>query len=181
MNLFRYFRPRRHAMGPYASIEDFCRIFTDDMGPLYWLALLLTGDRNKAEQCFVAGLEDCIQGNHVFSDWARSWARTAIVKRAIRIAQPRPREADTFVPAATTSPNRILPNAGNLQLLIERVLELEPFDRFVFIMTVLERYSEHDCSLLLGCTSQHVRDARIRAVGQMAPFRVREIENAQTA
>ena len=43
----------------YASAKDFCSIFRQDMDILYWLALALTGDAGKAEQCFVAG---CVQG-----------------------------------------------------------------------------------------------------------------------
>ena len=42
------------------------------------------------------------------------------------------------------------------------VLALEDFERFVFVMSVLERYSEHDCALLLGCTRRQVNEARER-------------------
>ena len=54
--------------GAYASTADFERIFTEDMGGLYLLSLLLTGDPERAEECFVAGVgestkgEACIQG-----------------------------------------------------------------------------------------------------------------------
>jgi len=46
-----------HAESRYASCEDFRRIFEEDLHGLYQLALLLTGDHQKAERCFVAGLE----------------------------------------------------------------------------------------------------------------------------
>ena len=39
----------------YATAQDFCQIFDKDMSGLYLLSLLLTGDHEKAEQCFVAG------------------------------------------------------------------------------------------------------------------------------
>ena len=42
--------------GAYASSADFERIFTEDLTGLYLLSLLLTGDRDKSEECFVAGL-----------------------------------------------------------------------------------------------------------------------------
>ena len=29
---------------------------------------------------------------------------------------------------------------------VSAILELAPLERFVFVMSVLERYSEHDCS-----------------------------------
>jgi hypothetical protein len=35
---------------PYASSDDFCRIFNQEMDGFYLLSFLLTGDREKAEQ-----------------------------------------------------------------------------------------------------------------------------------
>ena len=50
----------------YETCKDFQRIFTEDMVGLHRLAFLLTADQAKAEQCFVAGLEESIRGNPVF-------------------------------------------------------------------------------------------------------------------
>ena len=77
---------------PYASNGDFQRIFHEDMNGLYLLAFLLTADREKAEQCFVSGLEDAVNGNRVFKEWARSWARRVIIQNAVRVMNPRPVE-----------------------------------------------------------------------------------------
>src|SRR5262245_27275894 len=74
----------------YASAGDFCGIFDRDMNTLYWLALTLTDDASMAEQCFVAGLDECIEGNSVFKEWARSWSRRVVIKNAIRLVSPRP-------------------------------------------------------------------------------------------
>lgn len=52
--------------------------------------------------------------------------------------------------------------------MIAAVLALEPFERFVYVMTVLERYSDQDCSLLLGCARRDVVAARTRAFEQIA-------------
>ena len=71
----------------HAWPADFCRVFHQDMDVLYWLALTLTSDEGKAEECFVAGLEECIEGNSVFKDWARSWSRRVVIKNAIRVAK----------------------------------------------------------------------------------------------
>src|SRR4029077_37906 len=68
----------------YASCEDFRRIFEEDLHGLYQLSFLLTGDPQKAELCFVAGLEDCVKESRVFTEWARTWAKRVIVKNAIR-------------------------------------------------------------------------------------------------
>lgn len=57
----------------YATNEDVCQIFTENMDSLYLLSLLLTGDHQKAQQCFVASLENSISAK-VFKNWARAWA-----------------------------------------------------------------------------------------------------------
>src|SRR4029077_901384 len=74
----------------YATREDFRRIFSEDTNGLYRLSLLLTRDSVKAEQCFVGGLDDCVSGNSVFREWARSWVKRAIIQNAIRELKPRP-------------------------------------------------------------------------------------------
>src|SRR5258708_27899721 len=79
---------------PYASSADFRQIFHEDMNGLYLLSFLLTADREKAEQCFVSGLEDAVDGSPVFKEWARSWARRAIIPNAVSGMNPRPGEGD---------------------------------------------------------------------------------------
>ena len=74
----------------YASAKDFCGIFRQYMDVLYWLALALTADAGKAEQCFVAGLDECMAGNAVFREWAHSWSKRVVIKNAIRLISPRP-------------------------------------------------------------------------------------------
>src|SRR6267378_2461648 len=76
----------------YATSEDFRKLFTEDMTGLYLLSLLLTANHEKAEQCFVAGVEDSVEGNPVFKEWARSWAKRAIIQNAVRVINPRPAE-----------------------------------------------------------------------------------------
>src|SRR5215831_21002533 len=83
----------RHGTAQYATCADFSRIFAEDMKNLYLLALVLTADSEKAEQCFVSGLDDCTSGNQVFREWARSWARRVVIKRAIRMIAPQPEGA----------------------------------------------------------------------------------------
>jgi DNA-directed RNA polymerase specialized sigma24 family protein len=43
------------------------------------------------------------------------------------------------------------------------ILGLEDFERVVFVMSVLEKYSDQDCAVLLGCSRQDVREARMQA------------------
>ena len=147
---------------PYASSGDFCRIFHEETGSLYRLSFLLTAERVKAEQCLVSGLEDSLKGSRVFKEWARSWARRAIVQNAVRVINPRPMEQNTA--SSFNSSGRTL---AAEQVEIAAVLDLAPFERFVYVMSVLERYSDQDCSVLLGCLRRDVIAARIRALKQI--------------
>jgi hypothetical protein len=151
---------------PYASKDDFRRVFDEDMNSLYVLSFLLTADHEKAEQCFVSGLEDAVEGNPVFKEWARSWARRVIIVNAVRAINPRPMEENGGSSSAPVNGNGKTPHVEQVE--IAAVLALEPFERFVYVMTVLERYSDQDCSLLLGCARRDVVAARTRAFEQLA-------------
>jgi hypothetical protein len=147
----------------YATAADFCEIFTEEMHSLYLLAFLLTADNDKAEQCFVNGLGECEEGMSVFMEWARSWARRAILKHAIRMIKPARERADklSFVSlkgAATAGRNN----------LFAAIIALNAFERFVFVMSVLERQSDEDCSSLLGCSRRDIIIARTLAIQCLA-------------
>ena len=150
---------------PYANSDDFRRVFDEDMNSLYLLSLLLTADREKAEQCFVSGLEDAVDSNPVFKEWARSWARRVIIVNAVRAINPRSMEENGGSSSARAGSNGRTPPVEQVE--VAAVLALEPFERFVYVMTVLERYSDQDCSLLLGCTRRDVVAARTRAFEQI--------------
>jgi len=150
---------------PYASSDDFRRVFDQDMNSLYVLSFLLTADHEKAEQCFVSGLEDAVEGNPVFKEWARSWARRVIIVNTVRAINPRPTEENGAARSAPVSCNGKTPAVEQVE--IAAVLALEPFERFVYVITVLERYSDLDCSLLLGCARRDVVAARTRVFEKM--------------
>jgi hypothetical protein len=148
----------------YATHEDFHTIFNDGLEELYQLSFLLTRDPEKAERCLVCGLDDCVSGNRVFREWARSWAKRTIIQSAIRELKPRP---DQF---SSPPSGAIFPDIGQFSndpsghFALNSMLSLEDFERFVFVMSVLEHYSENDCVLLLGCSARQFRKARARAL-----------------
>ena len=149
----------KHSISPAcASSDDFRRIFYEENESLHRLSFLLTADREKAEQCFVSGLEESVNGSPVFKEWAHSWARRTIIQNAVRVINPRPVEEhapSSFDSDGTTPAVEQVETAA--------VLQLEPFERIVYVMSVLERYSDLDCSVLLGCARRDVIAARIRA------------------
>jgi DNA-directed RNA polymerase specialized sigma24 family protein len=152
----------------YATCQHFLKIFDEDMQGLYQLSFLLTGDHQKGEKCFVAGMEACAKENRVFREWARTWAKRVIVQNAIRELQPRPSHSGSFALAATAFSQKNGP-IGHFDM--DAVLELADFERCVFVLCVLERYREHECALLLGCSASEVREARTQAIQELAAFR----------
>jgi DNA-directed RNA polymerase specialized sigma24 family protein len=158
---------RRSEPNPYATREDFLNVFGQDRAGLYQLSFLLTGDHEKAEKCVVAGIEDCVNENRVFREWARSWAKRIIVENAIRELKPRPsRPTSSSVGTVFSLSEESSASAGNFD--VEAVLGLGDFERFVFVMSVLEHYSQHECALLLGCPVMEVRQGRFHALKALA-------------
>jgi DNA-directed RNA polymerase specialized sigma24 family protein len=154
------------AENQYATDEDFLRIFDEDMDPLYQLSFLLTGDHQKGETCFVAGIERCANENRVFRQWARAWTKRVIVESAIRELQPR-RSSNSSSLRSVFSHNQ-QSSSPSRHFDADAVLRLADFERFVFVMCVLERYRESECALLLGCSASQVREACTRAIQALA-------------
>lgn len=157
---------RRSEPNPFATREDFIKVFDEDRNELFQLSLLLTGDHEKAEKCLVAGIEDCAKGNRVFRDWARSWAKRLIIESAIRELKPRP-SLPSSSPSTTAFSHGEQSSGSGEHFDMEKILVLGDFERFVFVMSVLENYSEHECALLLGCSILEIRRARVQALEEL--------------
>jgi hypothetical protein len=147
----------------YATAADFLEIFNCEMHSLYLLSLLLTADTKIAERCFVSGLEECIHGMDSFLDWARQWARRSIVKHAIRLIMPAQEVFDR-------SPSSCIkwPAAQGTNNTIRVLLNLNALERFAFVMSLLERQSDQDCALMLGCRQRDFEAARGRAIRSLS-------------
>jgi len=152
----------RHAKDAdlYATASDFCRIFQQETENLYLLALLLTADSAKAEQCFVSALERSAEGNHVFKEWARSWARRTVIKSAVRLVALETESASAISNSAADA-EPVLPG---MRAELSAILSLQPLERFAFVTSVLEGYTDRDCTLLLGCTRESLIAARTSAI-----------------
>jgi DNA-directed RNA polymerase specialized sigma24 family protein len=151
--------------GAYATPADFKQVFTEDVNSLYLLSLLLTGSPDKAERCFVEGIGEATKGNYVLKEWARSWARRTIILSGIRLIAPMDN-------CKTIDWNADLARGMNnipmiLHSEVRAILDLAPLERFAFVMSVLERYSDNDCSILLGCARTEIVILRARAMQQL--------------
>jgi len=163
LNMLRWGRKLKSAKAreDYAAHSDFCAVFLKHLDRLYSLALILMGDERTAEECLLAALDFCEQRDLVFKELAFHWSRRAVIKTAIR-----------SMPLVRGSTRNNLPDhhgALNLdQDPIKCLLELVAFDRFVFVMSVLEGYSDRDCALLLDCSYADLVAARLRAFHQIS-------------
>jgi hypothetical protein len=149
---------------PYASAADFCLVFMKNMDGLYLLSFLLTGEHSLAEKCFVNGLNDSQTGNPVFNEWALSWARRTIIQKAIQMIRPQTSPKSRAHPASAGGTSHTMMQPAE----IVNIVGLPQFERFVFVISVLERYSSQECSLLLNCTRGDVIAARTWALQQIA-------------
>jgi len=161
--------------GEYATSGDFCRIFRDEMKPLYLLAFLLTANHAKAEACFRAALADVGKESGVFKEFARSCVRRVIIAHAIRLAAPSSlhfhETSDIWNEAAIDSA---------ASQVINWLAQLRPLDRCAFVLTVLERYRDVECAVLLGCARRDLMQARMRALqdlGTIASIAQQELSN----
>lgn len=125
----------------YAAGTDFWNILTDEMHSLYLLSFLLTADLDKAGQCFASGMGECEEEIGVFMAWAQARARRTILNHAIWMIRPAPERAEDFSSAlrkGSATYERIK--------LFDAILGLNAFERFVYVMSVLEKQSDDDCS-----------------------------------
>jgi DNA-directed RNA polymerase specialized sigma24 family protein len=151
---------------PYATREDFRKILNEDLDRLYQLSLFLTADHQKAERCFVTCIEDCANENGVFREFARSWTKRVVVENAIRELRPRPSRSNNSSSLPCFRNQKSSSPTGHFAA--DALLGLADFERFVFVLCVLECYRENDCALLLGCSASQVREAWTRAIETLA-------------
>lgn len=146
----------------YATAADFCSIFHQHMDRLYTLAFLLTTDHELSERCFLAAFEDCVDGISIFENWALAWSRRAVVKNALEMARFKSRE-DSVCPRLATDGYE---SAG--REFAQAITGLPQIERFAYVLTVLERYSDRESSVLLDLSIAEVIRARNHALQHVA-------------
>lgn len=160
-----------------ATPEGLQMLFSEQMEALHTLSFLLTADEIKAEKCFVAGLEDSLEGNLIFRQWARSWARRAIIRNAIRLMAPAPCPEGDGNETAVSNQADFQP-CTEQEAIINAVIKLPAFERFVFVLSVLEGHSLSDTASLLGCTNSQLAQARSRALAHVAGYLAQNLESS---
>jgi hypothetical protein len=149
----------------YAKHDDFYGVFEQDMKPLYMLAFALTANHKESEQCFVSTVDEAFKEQTVFKEWVRSWVKRRLIENAIEnVSCVTVRDGQKRDLWSATRHEKEKPCE------IDTVTQLPSFERSVFVMSILERYSDWDCSVLLECSMKKVAEARIGALLQLAGF-----------
>jgi hypothetical protein len=165
----RWLRRKAIDRGEYASKEEFVSVFDRERAGLQRLALLLTANSKVAERCLIGAFRQCIASSSVSKDWVLSWTRRVVIRNAISLVMGTGGQSfvntndDTDNESITFSPDDsrgALPKS-------ESILDLPEFDRLVFVICLLERYSIHDCALLLSRSPREIDEVRHRVGNQV--------------
>jgi hypothetical protein len=143
--------------------EYFVDTFTEQLDSLYLLSLLLTSDKAKAEECFACAMQDCVDGIGVFKGWELSWARQAVIKHAIQMIKPMPEHVESLSSLSLELADTSAENNS-----FAAIVSLAAFERFVFVMLILERRSDLECAILLRSSREDITIARSLAFKRLA-------------
>jgi hypothetical protein len=107
---------------------------------------------------------------------AESWVKRTTIITAIRIV---------FAPKTHASiharQKSIEEPTSETPVLVAQISRLDAFDRFVYVMSVLEKMSLTECALLMGCSVREIMDAKVRALETMGDVRRQIDPNYQKA
>jgi hypothetical protein len=135
----------------YAGASDCAEVFIDRMNGLYLLSFLVTADRQIAEQCFSQALDEYVEACGGFLEWAKLEGRRAVLRHAIRILRPVPKQAYSW-----SYHGHAQPLVSTAHQAFATITSLNAFERFVFVMSVIEGFSVEECAALLDSSVQDV-------------------------
>jgi DNA-directed RNA polymerase specialized sigma24 family protein len=153
--------------------EGMDRIFRDNMTELYWLAFLLTGDRERSVQAYTGALNSEAPAP-VLQKFMGSWARRLLIVAALGTIRRQLRES--ALGAAPASKGDLAqwgrlasPDLTRLtkQDLEDVLLSMDVFTRCAVVLTILERIPVKEAADLLGVDACTVKSAQARGVAEM--------------
>jgi len=152
-----------------ARKEEFAVVFNSERAGLQKLALLLTANSEVAKRCLIHAFQECIESSSVSKQWVLSWTRRMVIRNAISLVMS-PGGQSFGVTSRNSGDQSIAfspDDSLGANVESESILNLPELDRFVFVICVLERYSTHDCALLLGRSPREISRARRRVGNQV--------------
>jgi hypothetical protein len=155
-----------------ANSSDVCRIFAQQLNSLYKLAFLLTTKHSLAEQCTIASLDEALTVNGISKASAESWSKRAVIKNALRIVRREFFKTEMTLQGPEASKDEFTGWPFNA------IISLQPLERFVFVVSILEKIPDCECSQLFGCAATEIVPARIRALEWLSIFETSEKEQS---
>lgn len=149
------------------------QVFREHMSELYWLAYLLTGDRERSVQAYTGALNSDAPAP-ALQKFMLSWARRLVIvaalgtiRRELRESalQSRPATRDELAGLTPLPP-------ANLAGLTKRELEdvllgMDSFRRATVILTILEGMAVQEVASFLGADENTVKGAVARGAAEM--------------
>ena len=149
------------------------KVFEEHQAELYWLAFLLTGDREHSAEAVTRAL-DFKDGNRTFHGFMVSWARKLVIAEVLAAIDSELRESALRLQASDPAEPASLPSPGWVRVEHARpittqeferaVLALDVFPRCAVLLTVFERLSIQESTLLLNADRELVTRAQHRGL-----------------
>jgi DNA-directed RNA polymerase specialized sigma24 family protein len=166
-------RQRRELDNTDKEDQQMERIFTEQMADLYWLAYLITGDRERSVEAFTGALNGEAHPP-ALQRFMRSWARRLVIVAALGTIHRQLRESALRTRTATREELRGLSRLASADLaslskqdIEEVLLAMDVFQRCAVILTLLEGLPVKEAADLLSVEQDTVKAALARGVAEM--------------
>lgn len=155
----------------YASADDVQKLFAAAMNDLFCLAFLLTANVDRAEDCIIRSIRECIKNTRALRENLLAWIRNSVIRNGIAIVK----EFGVDSPGGLQIDSiPLIPESSQAWVgttdFSAGILELSSFDRLVYVLCIIEHYSSRHCALLLSTSREQVHEARTRALAHIAEF-----------
>jgi hypothetical protein len=112
----------------------------------YWMALVLTGDEERAARIVSSGIQGIADSDTVFGEWLCAWGIGFVIKACVALRTDelmKEQSSGEYWRAKTTegSTTKFQQAPLSTDRLRQALLLLPLFPRFVFVLRVLEGYS----------------------------------------
>lgn len=153
---------------------------------LYWLAYLITADRERSIQFAIGALDLEDAANPFFKSWITTWSRKLFIARVLGCVKQEIENSAQGTPArgSSAATNLRVPefpgSAGKAEL--ERaLLAIDIFPRCAVLLTVFEKFPVEDVAILLNADRKLVVTARAIGLVELVRNLAEAVPAAQKA
>jgi DNA-directed RNA polymerase specialized sigma24 family protein len=139
-----------------ATSHQRCEMIRAQIKSLYLLAYMLTASRELAESALISAVDHILCDDSIDTE-LRSWSIRILALKSVSAI----RGASDHDPSDTWSAEDSTPELADL---VNAVTGLAPMERHVFVLSVLERFADMECAILLDCNLEEVAEIRTSAL-----------------